>query len=211
MTIFGSICTRKLIHKTLICNTILKHFKITLFCGYSHRRYTPLTLFLFSRPLEQLEFIRSSNSPAEVIFVQPILPSNLQRRYRRHQTHLKLPFQLMFSRRSLYQSSRFTVHFKQKLHVSWIQSRKNMSETNIVVVHNHIPQISLPDPSLALLRSWRHFCNARSIALCVCVCARACTPLPRYEKTCEEVSSFFFRLEAKNRRFSQIIKIQNST
>jgi hypothetical protein len=41
--------------------------------------------------------------------------------------------------------------------------------------------------------------------LCACV-PRACTPLPRYEKTCEEVSSFFFRLEAKNRRFSQIYK-----
>ena len=175
MTTFGSICTRICIHRTLICNAILKHFKITILCGYSHRHYTPIALLLFSRPLEQLEFIRSSNSRAEAIFVQQkppkrlILPSNFQRRYRRHLTHMKIPFQLMFSRRSLCQSSRFTVHFKQKLHVSCIQSRKNMSETNIVVVHNHIPQISLPDPSLVLLRSWRHFRNARSIALCVCV------------------------------------------
>ena len=62
MTVFGSICTRSRTDRTLICNAILYHFQITLFCGRSNRPSIPLTLFLLSRPLEQLEFIRFSNS-----------------------------------------------------------------------------------------------------------------------------------------------------
>ena len=65
MTVFGSICTRSRTDRTLICNAILYHFQITLFCGRINRPSIPLTLFLLSRPLEQLEFIRFSNSPAE--------------------------------------------------------------------------------------------------------------------------------------------------
>ena len=57
MTVFGSICTRFLIDRTLIRNAILHHFQITLFCGPINRIFIPLTLFLLSRPLEQLEFI----------------------------------------------------------------------------------------------------------------------------------------------------------
>ena len=78
------------IDRTLICNAILYHFQITLYCGRINRPYIPLTLFLLSRPLEQLEFIRLSNLLAEICFVPPtrpqrfILPRNFQSRYRRH-------------------------------------------------------------------------------------------------------------------------------
>merc|ERR1712070_278649 len=107
MTVFGSTFTRYLIDRTLLCNTILYHFQITLFCGRINRPYTPLTLFLFSRPLEQLEFIRLSNSPAEISFSPPsrpqrfILPRKLQSRYRRHLAHFKPLFQIPRARRSL--------------------------------------------------------------------------------------------------------------
>ena len=37
LTVFGSICTRKLIDRTLICNAILYHFQITLRCGRTNR------------------------------------------------------------------------------------------------------------------------------------------------------------------------------
>ena len=69
MTAIGSKCTRPLIDRTLICNAILYHFQITLICGRINRPFIPLTLFLLSRPLEQLEFIRLSNSKAEICFV----------------------------------------------------------------------------------------------------------------------------------------------
>ena len=57
-TVSGSFCTRSRIDRTLICNAILYHFQITSFCGRFNRPFIPLTLFLLSRPLEQLEFIR---------------------------------------------------------------------------------------------------------------------------------------------------------
>jgi hypothetical protein len=61
MTVSGSAFTRPLINRTLIRHAILYHFQITIFCGRSNRPsipVAPLTLFLLSRPLEQLEFIR---------------------------------------------------------------------------------------------------------------------------------------------------------
>jgi hypothetical protein len=57
MTVSGSTYTRIRIDRTLICNAILDHVHITMICGRINRPYTPLTLFLLSRPLEQLEFI----------------------------------------------------------------------------------------------------------------------------------------------------------
>ena len=69
MTVFGSTCTRSLIDRTLICHAILYHFQITLKCGRINRPSIPITLFLLSRPLEQLEFIRFSNFRAEICFV----------------------------------------------------------------------------------------------------------------------------------------------
>ena len=71
----------------------LYHFQITFTYGRSTRPSIPFTLFLLSRPLEQLEFIRFSNFPAEICFVPPtppqrfILPHNFQSRYRRHLAH----------------------------------------------------------------------------------------------------------------------------
>ena len=63
---FGQHLHTPLIDRTLICHAILYHFQITLTCGRYNRPSIPLTLFLLSRPLEQLEFIRLSNFPAEI-------------------------------------------------------------------------------------------------------------------------------------------------
>ena len=63
MTVFGSTCTRHLINRTLIRNAILYHFQITFSCGRTNRPFIPLTLFLLSRPLEQLSlFVRATPS-----------------------------------------------------------------------------------------------------------------------------------------------------
>ena len=130
MTVFGSICTRALIDRTLICNAILYHFQITLFCGHLNRKFIPLTFFLLSSPLEQLEFIRTSNFLAEIRFTVPaprpqrsILPRYFQSRYRRHLFDLKLPFQLPLARRSLHQRSRLFIHLVQEFE---IRSRFNL-------------------------------------------------------------------------------------
>jgi hypothetical protein len=161
MTVEGSKCTRVLIDRTLICHAILYHFQITLFCGPSTRPFIPLTLFLLSYPLEQLEFVRLSNAFAEICFIVPttrpqrfILPRNFQRRYRRHLFYFKPLFQITLASRSLNQLSRLRIHVVQEFHIRRIQSRKNVFETNIVVIHNQIPHISLPDPPL--LRSRPH-------------------------------------------------------
>jgi hypothetical protein len=169
MTASGSPCTRHLIDRTLLCNAILDHFQITLYCGPINRPYIPVTLFLLSRPLEQLEFIRVSNlraetwfARAEISFVPPsrpqrsILPSNLQSRYRGHLFDLKPLFQLPLARGSLHQRSRFTIHSVQEFEISSIQSRKHMCETNIVVIYNQIPQPRISqNSSFLLLRSLR--------------------------------------------------------
>ena len=161
MTVFGSFCTRSLINRTLICNAILYHFQITLTCGRTNRRSIPLTLFLLSRPLEQLEFIRLSNFVAESCFEwisRPqrfMLPRNLQSRYRRHLAHSKLLFQIPRARRSLNQLSRLTIHLVQEFKIGPIQSRKNVFETNIIVIHDQTPQISLPHSSFLRSRCSR--------------------------------------------------------
>jgi len=83
-----------------------------------------------------------------------MLPRNFQRRYRRHLSHFKLLFQISRTRGSLHQLSRLRIHLVQEFDISLIQSRKNVYETNIVVLHNHVPQISLAHPPL--LRSRPH-------------------------------------------------------
>ena len=75
MTVSGSTFTRLLIDRTLICNAILYHFQITLICGRYNRPIIPLTLFLLSRPLEQLEFIRLSNFESRNMFRPSLLPA----------------------------------------------------------------------------------------------------------------------------------------
>jgi hypothetical protein len=161
MTVLGSKCTRIRTDRTLICNAILYHSQITLVCGRSNRPSIPRTLFLLSRPLEQLEFIRLSNLIAEICFVPPtrpqrfMLPRNFQSRYRRYLSHFEHLFQITRARRSLNQLSRLCIHLVQEFDISRIQSRKNVFETNIVVIHDQIPHISLPSSSF--LRSRRHF------------------------------------------------------
>ena len=154
MTVFGSTCTRPLIDRTLICNAILDHFQITMFCGPINRPCTPLTLFLLSYPLEHIEFIRFSDSRAEPCFAPEarpqrfMLPRNFQSRYRQHLSHLKRLLQITCARRSLNQLSRFTIHLVQEFDIRSIQTRKNVLETNIVPLHDHVPQISLAHPPL---------------------------------------------------------------
>ena len=126
-------------------------------CGRINRLFIPPTLFLLSRPLEQLEFIRSSNFPAEPCFVPPtrpqrfILPHKLQSRYRRHLSHFKPLVSKSPARVDLFTNApRLCIHPVQELQIGRIQSRKHMCETNIVALHDQIPQrkrISLPHPS----------------------------------------------------------------
>ena len=130
----------------LICNAILYHFQITFLCGHINRHIIPLTLFLLSYPLEQLEFIRFSNFTAENSFVpvtrpQPfILPRKFQSRYRRHLAQSKLPFQLLLARGSFNQLSRLFIHSVQEFKIRSIQSRKDVRETHIVALRDHVPQ-----------------------------------------------------------------------
>jgi hypothetical protein len=129
-----------------------------------NRPSIPLTLFLLSRPLEQLEFIRLSNFQAEISFfsqpsrpqrfILPVLLRNFQSRYRRHLFHFKPLFQSPRARRSLNQLSRLRIHSVQDFQIRRIQSRNDIFETYIVVIHDQIPHISLPNPSF--LRSRRH-------------------------------------------------------
>ena len=91
-----------------------------------------------------------------------MLPRNFQSRYRGHLFDLKLLFQITRARRSLNQLSRFRIHLVQEFKIGPIQTRKNVLETNIVVLHDHTPQISLPDPPfLRSRRNSRH----RSLSL----------------------------------------------
>ena len=166
MTVFGSTCTRILIDRTLICHAILYHFQITLTCGHINRPIIPLTLFLLSRPLEQLEFIRFSNLQAEIWFVLSLFPDNPS--YPTENAPTQLPKSIsttsLHSKTSSFKSPArddllinflvSRIHSVQEFHISRIQSRKNVFETNIVVIHNQIPHISLPDPPF--LRSRRH-------------------------------------------------------
>jgi len=82
-----------------------------------------------------------------------IIPRKLQSRYRRHLLNFKRLFQRNpRSHRSLNQSSRFTIHVVQEFYIGPIQFRQNVFETNIVVVHDHIPQIPLTHSSLLRAR-----------------------------------------------------------
>ena len=132
----------------------------------------PLTLFLLYRPLEQLEFIRVRNSSAERRNFPPtrpqrfILPRKLQSRYRRHLVHFKPLFQHPLVGRSLNQLSRFTIHPVQEFDISPVHSRKNVFETNIVVIYNQIPQrIALPDHLAFLLRFSRRHRSSRDVCI----------------------------------------------
>ena len=182
MTVFGSLCTQILIDRTLICNAILYHFQITLFCGHINRPFIPLTFFLLSRPLEQLEFIRSSNSSAENV-VRPTNSATTIYSYSPTQT----PKSISTTSRSLLNfffkspmRDDLLINFLVSVFTSYknfksvrIQSRKDMFETNIVVIHDQIPQrISLPNPSFlrSRPRSSRHDDKSRAAKVLLCLC-----------------------------------------
>ena len=160
MTVFGSICTRSRTDRTLICNAILYHFQITLFCGRINRPSSHSHFFSSRAHLSNSSLFVSATSSRNMFRLQTspqryMLPRNFQSRYRRHLFDLKHLLQITRARRSLNQLSRLRIHVVQEFKISSIQSRKNVLETNIVVIHDQIPQrISLPDPSF--LRSRRH-------------------------------------------------------
>ena len=127
--------------------------------------FIPLTLFLLSRPLEQLEFIRFSNFQQKYVSSNSLssnstttiyAPTLLQSRYRRHLSHFKLPFQIPPRDDLLinFLVSLFTSYKNFK--IGPIQSRKDVFETNIVVIHDQLPHVSLPN---------RLFCSSRPRAL----------------------------------------------
>ena len=90
-----------LIGRTLICIAILYHFQIALLCGRTNRRFIPVTLFLLSRPLEQLEFIRESNfqqnifhrssDSATTIYAPTQTPKSISTTSLSHQTSSSTP------------------------------------------------------------------------------------------------------------------------
>ena len=151
MTAIGSIYTRPLINRTLICSAILYHFQITLICGRTNRPFIPLTLFLLSRPLEQLrKFIRLSNLIAEICFVFSTIsattiyaPTQLPTSISTTSLYFKLLFQITCARRSLNQLSRLRIHSVQDFHIIPNRSRKNVFKTNIVALHDQIHKESL--------------------------------------------------------------------
>ena len=166
MTVLGSICTRFLIDRTLIRNAILYHFQITLFCGRINRILIPLTLFLLSRPLEQLEFIRFSNSPAEICFPTlfpalfpeyPYCPTDLLPRLLPKSistTSFSLETSISNLSHETISSPTLSSHYSLRTRVRSVLFNlgKNEFETNIVVIHDQLPHISLPN---AFLRSSR--------------------------------------------------------
>ena len=64
--------------RKLMCNAILQHFKITLFCGRINCPRIPFALFLLPYPLEQLEFIRKSNFQQNAISCHQLVLHNVE-------------------------------------------------------------------------------------------------------------------------------------
>ena len=180
MTAIGSICTRPRTDRTLICNAVLYHFQITLFRGPINRQMIPLTLFLLSRPLEQLEFIRFSNFPAEPCSAQPIrpqrfmLPRYFQRRYRRHLLHFKLLFQII-------RANDLLINFLVSVFTSYKNLRSvafNLGSTCFSTTSRHAPPKSpacrnnLHNALFSSITSSLDIVFLRSLAECFCcVCS----------------------------------------
>ena len=150
MTVFGSTCTRPLIDRTLICNAILYHFQITLICGRINRPSSHSHFFSSRAHLSNSSLFVSATSSRNM-FRLPVnsattiyAPTQTPKSISTTSLHFKPLFQITRARRSLNQLSRLRIHLVQEFHIRRIQSRKNMFETNIVVIHDQIPQISLP-------------------------------------------------------------------
>ena len=160
MTVFGSTCTRLLIDRTLICNAILYHFQITLICGRINRPSSHSHFFSSRAHLSNSSLFVLATFQQKYVSSPPtrpqrfILPRKLQSRYRRHLFTLNFSFKSPARDDLLinFLVSLFTL--VQEFKIVRIQSRKNVFETNIVVIHDQIPHISLPHPSF--LRSRPH-------------------------------------------------------
>ena len=137
--------TFHVIDRTLICNAILYHFQITLSCGRINRPSVPLTLFLLSRPLEQLEFIRVQQLASRNMFRPTNSATTI---YSPTQTPKSISTTSLSILNVFFKSSarddlliKFLVSVFtscKNSHIRRIQSRKNMFETNIVVIHDQI-------------------------------------------------------------------------
>ena len=132
MTVFGSICTRP---PSIGHSFATQYFTISRlpFCAAALIVLSiPLTLFLLSRPLEQLEFIRLSNLSQKYVSSPPtrpqrfILPRNFQSRYRRHLSHSKPLFQITRARRSLHQLSRLRIHLVKEFEIRPVEFTHHM-------------------------------------------------------------------------------------
>ena len=155
MTLCSSPSTRILIDRTLICNAILYHFQITLICGRTNRLFIPLTLFLLSRPLEQLEFIRFSNFQQK--YGSSISSSDVCYTCPTENAPTQLPKSI--STTSLQSKTSFSNHPRETISspsflVSVFTSYKNFRsfafnlgricvERNIVALHDHTPTKNL--------------------------------------------------------------------
>ena len=98
MTVFGSICTRSLIDRTLICNAILYHFQITLVCGRINRPYLHSHFFssrahlsnssLFVLATSEQKYVSSPPYSATTIYAPTQLPKSISTT----SLHFKLSF-----------------------------------------------------------------------------------------------------------------------
>ena len=161
MTAIGSMCTRFPIDRTLHLQRNTLPFPDYLYMRphsivhsshshfFSSRAHLSNSSLFVQATSMQKYFRLSSHRPQ-----RSILPRTFQSRYRRHLSHFQLLFQITRARRSLNQLSRLRIHLVQEFKIGPIQSRKNVFETNIVVIHDHIPQLSLPHSSF--LRSRPH-------------------------------------------------------
>ena len=150
MTVFGSIFTRPRIDRhwfatqyltisrlpcsaaTIIVHSFHSHF-------FSSRIHLSNSSLFVSATREQK--YGSSSLPLLGHNVPPILPRNFQSRYRRHLFNPKRLIQIIRARGSLNQLSRlwYSLHTSIFKH-QFDSSRKTVFETNIVVIHDHLPQ-----------------------------------------------------------------------
>ena len=74
MTVFGSICTRSRTDRTLICNAILYHFQITLFCGRINRPSSHSHFFSSRAHLSNSSLFVSATSQQKYVSSPPTRP-----------------------------------------------------------------------------------------------------------------------------------------
>ena len=170
MTVFGSTCTRPLIDRTLICNAILYHFQITLFCGRINRPSSHLHFFSSRAHLSNSSLFVSATSSRNMFRHRPVtrpqrfmLPRKLQSRYRRHLFTLNFFFKSL-ARDDLLINFLVSVFTPYKNFTSVrIQSRKNVLETNIVVTSRSNPTHLSPPSVFSALASSLQSTSLRSL------------------------------------------------